>query len=116
MNIKNELRSIDIQTNIRRLISRPMDVSNNLQPLENRMHDQLNGEKHREEIFEYSKKIPMDIKGMAASLYQLAIINRDYYSINATQYADVAQGTPTTDNACVTSRMTAHCSCVPPVR
>ncbi len=67
-----------------------MDVSN-LQPLEKTMHDQLSWEKHREEIFEYSKKIPMDIKGMAASLYQLAIINRDYYQMSATQYADVAK-------------------------
>jgi TIR domain len=89
INIKNELRSIDIQTNIRR-ISRPMDVSN-LQPLEKTMQDQLSWDQHREEIFEYSKQSPMNIKGMAASLYQLAVINRNYYQMSATQYAEVAK-------------------------
>jgi hypothetical protein len=99
--IKNELRNIDIQASIRK-ISRPMDV-NDVVSLPDRntslpiislpelISDQRVWEQHRAEIFEYSNKTPMDLKGMTVSLYEMAKINQKYYEISAAKYAETAQ-------------------------
>jgi hypothetical protein len=93
-NIKNELRSIEIQANIRG-ISKPMDVSMAVPvdrelSLSDLMKDEKSWDKLSAAIFACSKKDPMDLKGMAEALYEMAKMNQKYYQISAAKYAEAA--------------------------
>ena len=94
MNIKNELRSIEIQANIRG-ISKPMDVSMAVPvdrelSLSDLMKDEKSWDKLSAAIFACSNKDPMDLKGMAEALYEMARMNQKYYQISAAKYAEAA--------------------------
>ena len=90
-NIKDELRSIEIQASIRK-ISKPLDVSM-ADPnfsLPDLMKDEVSWNELSAEIFEFSKKDPMDLKGIARALYEMAKINQKYYQMSAAKYAEAA--------------------------
>jgi hypothetical protein len=87
--IQNELRNIEIQSDIRR-VSRPSHVTS-VAPLAKTMHDEQDWDGLVEKISDYSKTKPIDINGIAEALYQIAKMNYDYYKISATKYAAVAR-------------------------
>jgi len=87
--IKDELRSLEIQSNIRR-ISRPMDAAG-VADLTTAMKDERSWDKLLQNITECSRKTPPDIKGIAASLYDIAKMNYNYYQISAEKYAEIAK-------------------------
>jgi hypothetical protein len=87
--IKDELRSLEIQSNIRR-ISRPMDVVS-IVDLSTTMKDERSWNKLLKEIFECAKREPVDIGKIAASLYDIAKMNYTYYQVSAEKYAEIAR-------------------------
>jgi hypothetical protein len=88
-NIKNEIRNIAIQSNIRG-ISRPMDVVS-VADIGTTMKDEISWDKLVGQITEYSKQTPVNIRAMAASMYEIAKMNYNYYQVSATKYAEIAQ-------------------------
>jgi hypothetical protein len=88
-NIKNEIRNIEIQGNIRG-ISRPLDVVS-VTDIGTTMKDEVTWGKLVAQILDYSKQTPVNIRGMATSLYEVAKMNYSYYQISATRYAEIAQ-------------------------
>lgn len=90
--IQNELRNIEIQSDIRR-ISRPSNAAG-VAPLSKMMQDEQEWDKLGEKISGHSKTSPIDIKAIAEALYQIAGMNYDYYKISATKYAEIARKLP----------------------
>ena len=93
-NIKDELRNIEIQASIRK-ISKPLDVSMAVPAdpkfsLSGLMKDEVSWNELSAQIFEFSKKDPMDLKGIARALYEMAKMNQKYYQISAAKYAEAA--------------------------
>ncbi|MCJ9703257.1 MULTISPECIES: toll/interleukin-1 receptor domain-containing protein [unclassified Bradyrhizobium] len=89
LKIRDELRSLEIQSNIRG-ISKPMDARG-VAPLTKTMKDEVSWNDLLKTILECSRKEPIDIKTIAQSLYEIAKMNRDYYQLSAQKYADIAQ-------------------------
>jgi hypothetical protein len=92
--IKDELRSIDIQASIRG-ISKPLDFSiavpnDQKLPLQELMNDERRWNDLRTRIFEDSKRSPMGLKSMITSLYEMSKINQKYYQLSAAKYAETA--------------------------
>jgi hypothetical protein len=87
--IKDELRSLVIQGKIRG-ISRPIDAIE-VVDLKKTKQDELTWEKLLAEIQDASKKSPMDLNAMAKAMYEMAVMNREYYQISAEKYAETAR-------------------------
>jgi hypothetical protein len=87
--IRDELRSLEIQSSIRG-IARPQDVVG-VVDLTTTMKDERSYNVLLKEILQCSRKEPFDIKRIAAALYDIAKMNYDYYQISAKKYAEIAE-------------------------
>ena len=87
--IRDELRSLEIQGSIRG-IARPQDVVG-MVDLTTTMKDERSYNMLMKEILQCSRREPIDIKRIAAALYEIAKMNYEYYQISAKKYAEIAQ-------------------------